>query len=225
MKMKWGALVVDGSGKIGGHVASKNRSGSYLRTKTTPVNPSTSYQQEARAVLGALSTQWGLLSSAQRDSFNSAVSQFAKTDIFGDLKNPSGFNLFVKLNSNLINSGQAQITQAPLKEEIPYSAVTSCVFDVSDQSATLTFATTDLDGAKIFVYATPTLSDGTTYAKNKKRLVGVYTVASQAVSFGSDYTARFGSFIIGANIQVEAKVVLATGQVGNAIAAPITVQN
>ena len=30
MKMKWGALVVDGRGKIGGQVASKNRAGAYL---------------------------------------------------------------------------------------------------------------------------------------------------------------------------------------------------
>jgi len=44
MKMKFGAIVVDGRGKIGGHVASKNRGGAYLRTKVTPSNPQTGYQ-------------------------------------------------------------------------------------------------------------------------------------------------------------------------------------
>jgi hypothetical protein len=38
MKMKFGAIVTEGRGKIGGHVASKNKSGAYLRTKVTPVN-------------------------------------------------------------------------------------------------------------------------------------------------------------------------------------------
>ena len=37
MKTKFGAIIVAGSGKINGFVASKNRAGAYLRTKVTPV--------------------------------------------------------------------------------------------------------------------------------------------------------------------------------------------
>lgn len=58
MKIKYGAGIVDGSGKLNGWVASKNRGGSYMRTKVTPLNPSTSAQQNARGILGSLSTQW-----------------------------------------------------------------------------------------------------------------------------------------------------------------------
>ena len=107
MKAQFGALVVAGSGKINGWVASRNRGGAYFRTKVTPLNPSTSAQQNARGILGSLSTQWSQLTEEQRLSFNNAVASFATTDIFGDIRNPSGINLFVKLNTNLINTGQA----------------------------------------------------------------------------------------------------------------------
>jgi len=58
MKIKFGAIVVAGSGKIGGHVASKNRGGAYLRTKVTPTNPNSPAQAGARALLASLSTGW-----------------------------------------------------------------------------------------------------------------------------------------------------------------------
>jgi len=66
MKIKWGAIVVDGRNKIGGHVASKNRAGAYLRTKVTPVNPNTGYQAGVRNTLSTLSSGWRALEEAQR---------------------------------------------------------------------------------------------------------------------------------------------------------------
>src|SRR3546814_19213217 len=98
-KVKFGALMTDARGKLGGHVFSKNRAGSYLRTKVTPVNPQTIYQTSVRALFGAISSQWSGLSQAVRDSFNGAVADWATTDIFGDLKNPSGKALFQRLNN------------------------------------------------------------------------------------------------------------------------------
>ena len=107
MKIKFGALVVAGRGKIGGHVASRNRAGAYLRTKVTPVNPATVYQVAVRNRLAGISTDWRGLTAAQRTAWNAAVSDYAKTDIFGDIRNPSGFNLHQKLNNNLVNIAKA----------------------------------------------------------------------------------------------------------------------
>lgn len=212
MKMQFGSIVVAGSGKIGGHVASRNRSGAYLRTKVTPVNPSTSFQQNARGLLSSLSTQWSGLTEAQRLSFNGAVSQFAKTDIFGDLKNPSGFNLYVKLNSNLVNTGQAQITTAPEKIEIPFSGIDTIAMAAGAGTGSIDLLDGALDGETVMIFATPSLSAGTTFAKNKKRFIGYATVTAGAIAFGAAYVARFGAFAAGANIQVSFKAVAETGQ-------------
>ena len=40
-KIKFGMMMTDASGKLGGQVFSKNRGGSYVRTKVTPTNPQT----------------------------------------------------------------------------------------------------------------------------------------------------------------------------------------
>src|SRR6056297_1294291 len=101
MKMKFGALVTDGRGKIGGQVASKNRYGSYLRTKVTPSNPQTASQLNVRSVLAALSSGWRDLTQAQRDGWNAAVLDFQKTNVFGDTITPTGKNLYTRLNAAL----------------------------------------------------------------------------------------------------------------------------
>ena len=101
MKAKFGAIVVDGRGKIGGHVASKNRSGSYFRTKVTPVNPQSARQSAVRATLSSFSASWRGLNQNRRDAWNSAVGSFTKTNVFGDTVTPTGKNLYTALNANL----------------------------------------------------------------------------------------------------------------------------
>jgi hypothetical protein len=91
MKMKFGAFVVAGSGKIGGHVASRNRSGAFLRTKVTPTNPQTGAQNAVRSLLASLSSAWRSLTGAQRAAWNGAVSAFPRTNVFGDIVNDGSY--------------------------------------------------------------------------------------------------------------------------------------
>jgi hypothetical protein len=53
-KIKFGMMMTDARGKLGGHVFSKNRSGAYVRTKVTPVNGQTTAQTGVRAIFGAI---------------------------------------------------------------------------------------------------------------------------------------------------------------------------
>jgi hypothetical protein len=212
MKAQFGALVVAGSGKINGWVASRNRGGAYFRTKVTPINPSTSAQQNARGILGSLSTQWSQLTEAERLSFNNAVADFATTDIFGDIRNPSGINLFVKLNTNLINTGQAQITAAPAKEEFMYSGIHYITMDVSLQSAVISLGNGANDSVNALVFATPTLSNGTTFVKNRLRLVGSVLIVADEIDFAAGYASKYGAFALGANIVAGFRIISTTGQ-------------
>lgn len=120
MKIKWGALVTEGRGKLGGHVASKNKSGAILRTKVTPVNPQTSAQASARSRLGGNSQAWSVLTEEQRSSWNALASETSKTNIFGDQYFPSGKNLFTSVNNNLVMIGRPQIAEAPVFAELPF---------------------------------------------------------------------------------------------------------
>lgn len=211
-KIKLGAIVTDIRGKLGGHVFSKNRGGAYMRTKVTPVNPATARQTFVRAIFAAISSLWSALTDAQRGSFAGLVEAYAKTDIFGDIKIPSGKALHQRLNQNLGVSGQAYITTclAPIAVLSPDVSVTTYAV-VAD---TLQFTHgTDLSGSKLLIYATPKLSSGTKFVKNKLRILTV--LAGDAAgdhNIMPSYVAKYSSPVSGDNIFFAYKVVNAQGQ-------------
>jgi hypothetical protein len=223
MKIKFGAIVVAGSGKIGGHVASKNRGGAYLRTKVTPTNPSTPKQNEVRALLGSLSAQWSQLTESERLAWNNAVKDFATTDIFGDIKNPSGINLFVKINANLASVGEGVITQVPQKQEVLFAPIDAVIYDVSTPAdSTIDFNTGLLDGETLLISATPKVSNGTSFVKNLYRNISWEIIAAGAVPYGVAYNAKFGALVAGDVFFISVVVVTASGQKGNAQTVRVT---
>ena len=204
--------MVDARGKLGGHVFSKNRSGSYLRTKVTPVNGQTTAQMGVRALFGAISQQWSGLTQAQRDAFDGAVEDWSRTDIFGDLKNPTGKNLYQRLNNQLQVAGLSAITAPPLKLEMPDAIVSDVNIDLTADTITLTGADASAS-TQVVVWATAPLSQGTKFVKN--RLYQIDSFAGNVAVPGDLYTAyvaKFGAPLAGQNIHFGIKYVLATGQ-------------
>jgi hypothetical protein len=217
MKMKFGAIVVDGRGKIGGHVVSKNRAGSYLRTKVTPVNPNTAYQAAVRNRLSQLATAWAGLTAAQRLLWNNAVSAFKKTDIFGDIKNPTGFNLFQKLNNNLSRIGIAQINVPPLPVELP-TITTGVLVATNAGVMTVTFTVDpSIAATDVEIEATPALSPGISFVKSEFRVIGKMPVlAAHVADIAALYIAKFGAVgAVGQKVFIRMKQISkTTGQAG-----------
>lgn len=211
-KIKFGAMMVDASGKLGGQVFSKNRGGAYIRTKSTPLNPQTTAQMSIRGIFASISSAWSGLTEASRQSFNNLVSSYARTDIFGDLRNPSGKNLFQRLNQNLVISGQAQITVCSEPQEVPFANISQCVASIAGEyfEAESVGNTT---GSKVVIWATPSLSQGTKFVKNKLRQIGVFD-GGNALTFDAwgSYVDKFGTPSVGANIYIGVRVINANGQ-------------
>ena len=217
MKIKFGALVVAGRGKIGGHVASRNRAGSYLRTKVTPVNPQSVDQVGARNRLAGISSDWRVLTAAQRIAWNAAVADYATTDIFGDIRNPSGFNLHQKLNNNLVNVAQAQITAPPLPEAVDAFTSLSLAADFTLQTVTVTYAPAIAADHSAIAFATPAISPGISFVKSEYRQYDVL-VAADASPFSNEteYIAKFGPVgAVGMKVFIKlVQINWATGQAG-----------
>lgn len=221
MKTKWGALMVDGRGKIGGQVASKNRAGAYMRTKVTPVNPQTSYQTAVRALFASLSQAWRALTETQRDAWNAAVVNFQKTDIFGDLRTPTGINLFVRLNTNIINAGGTQIDLPPVITDTPQPVDFSAIADVSGQTLAITFTPTPVPASTAYIVeATQQVSPGKNFLKNLYRVINTLPAAATSPSAnGGAYTTKFGAIVLGQKIGIRIKAVdLLTGLTSQPVA-------
>jgi hypothetical protein len=212
-KLKFGMVVTEASGKLGGHVFARNRGGAYARTKVTPVNPQTTYQQQARTLLSSFSQAWRGLNQAERDSFNSAVSDFARTDIFGDLRNPTGKNLFTLLNINLSLAGVGPISVAPTPQGVESVELTGLTVDEANTELEVAFSGTTV-ASSILVFATDPLSPGVEFAKNRYRLIGALAGnAASPSNIWSIYSSRFGEPAVGSKVFVRLQSVnLTTGQ-------------
>jgi hypothetical protein len=212
MKVKFGMMVTDGRGKLGGHVLSKNRAGAYARTKVTPVNPQTSYQTGARALFGAISQGWSGLSADVILAWNAAVADWQKTDIFGDLRSPSGKALFQRLNNQAQSAGYPAVVVPPARLPMVEGIIGSAMMDLSASEVTLNDAYTGAD-ARLMIFATPSLSAGTNFVKNQLRLIGTQLGSTYAAAgVYADYVDKFGIPVVGANIRMGVKYVLPNGQ-------------
>lgn len=214
MKAKFGALVVAGSGKLNGWVASRNRAGAYFRTKVTPVNPQSSSQLTVRNRLTTYSQLWRGLTAAQRAAWNGAVGSYARTDIFGDLKNPSGFNLYVRINNNLVTVGAAAILVPGIPDEV--SVVTLDTLAGAAGASTLSMGLSGAvpAGTAVKVFATAAQSPGVSFVKSEYRLITTLPAASGTpVALGALWETKFGDLVAGQKIFVKIVFVnTATGQ-------------
>lgn len=212
MKIKWGALVVDGRGKLGGHVAAQNKGGSYLRTKVTPSNPQSIFQTGVRNLFGSISAGWSALTASQRAAWNNAVDDWKRTNIFGDLKLPSGKALYQRLNQQAQVVAYPALTTPPAKEDIPDSNVIAVDIDTTAETITATGLYNGTD-ATVQYFSSGVVSAGTSFVKNLMRVIGhTGGAAYQPSTAYTQYVLRFGTPAPGEKIFIGFKIVLPTGQ-------------
>jgi len=193
MKIKFGAIVVDGRNKIGGHVMSKNRAGAYMRTKVTPVNPATQYQNAVRARLTIISQAWKSSSASFALSWNNAVDLWKKTDIFGDIHKPSGINLYQRLNNNSIRGGGTGVAAPPVPVVVSdLESLSVAVVDATSVTFTCGLQACGQDEV-LEVLASPPVGNGINFGKNRLRIIkSNATLTTGAYVATTPYTAMFG---------------------------------
>lgn len=208
-KIKFGMMMTDARNKLGGQVFSKNRGGAYVRTKVTPSNAQTSFQTAARSILTYFSQLFRTLTAAQILAWNNAVSDFTGTDIFGDVKTPSGLNLYIRLNANLAKVGAPAITTPPLPQNV--SPLTGIAIVASAGGGTLVISANEATvgaGQILYIEATAPYSAGKTFVKSEFRTIG-YSATNAAMPFaaGAIYTTKFGALIQGQKVSVRVQSV------------------
>lgn len=221
-KIKFGAMMVDARGKLGGHVFSKNRGGAYIRTKVTPSNPQSEAQVEQRALLSTYSQGWRNLTETQRLSWAGVVQQYARTNIFGDTVNPSGSNLYTRLNINIGIAGGTAITTPPLPLGVATPSNFTFTADVSDAAVELAFLPAAVPAGQVLVVeATPQLSPGIDNANSLFRIIDILPAATATgVDVATAYSAKFGALVAGRKMQVRLKFIrIATGEVSQSLVA------
>ena len=193
-KVKYGEMIADMRGKINGTVHSKNRSGAYMRNKTSPVNPQTSFQSAVRASFAQFSQGWRSLTQVARDSWSSVVDQFSSTNVFGDNVKPTGANLYIALNRIIDTIGGVAITLPPIPAAVTAVDTISIDPDISDDSILVTYTPAIPATQTVAVYATRPQSAGISFVKNKYRFIEAIVAADVSpYDISTAYEAKFGT--------------------------------
>jgi len=204
MKIKFGSFVTEGRGKINGHVASRNHAGAFLRTKVTPINPRTAAQTGVRAFVTLLSQAWRGLTAAQRTAWIGAVGSFTGTDIFGDKKTPTGFNLYMGLNKNLKDVGQSTLSAPPLAAAVSTVTVTSITSTAGTPTLSIVLSAAVPAGTSVKLMATPGMSAGINFVKSQFRQISTLAAAATTpVNALTAWNAKFGTLVAGQKIFVQ----------------------
>lgn len=105
---KYGEIITELRGSIGGTTYSRNKAGTYARQKRKPVYPHTVDQVNRAALLSKYSVAWlNVLSDANRINWNDQAAATTWTNPLDQEYSPSGQNLFVRSSVMLQLIGRA----------------------------------------------------------------------------------------------------------------------
>lgn len=108
-RIKTTALASEVKGKYQGTVFSSNRGGAYMRNNKTGQKNTNPNSSKRKSNLSFLAQQWKGLSAEAQNAWNEAVSSYPTQNIFGDSRNPTGYELFMRLNATQLNFGYPTI--------------------------------------------------------------------------------------------------------------------
>jgi hypothetical protein len=196
MLIKWGSIVVKGSGKLGGHVYTTTRTGATVRTNGTVKNPRSQFQKAVRGEFSILTQNWRQLTNVQRQSWRQAEEGFTRTNRFGDVVRLTGKNLYESLNYQRSIIGLVPLDIAPEPIQLGINSITSVEFKIGD--ATIVIQGRFEAQGQYVVIGTKPISPGVEYVENRTRILGVQPGAVDGNSIGDPadiyqlYANRFG---------------------------------
>lgn len=219
-KVKYGEMIAGLRGSINGTTHSRNRFGDYMRNRSIPTNPNTSAQSAVRSRLSALAAGFRSLTAAQIAAWNSAVDDFPTVNVFGDVRKLTGLQLYVGVNSNILNGGGSEISAPPLPEGAP--AVSDLTLEINTATTTgnLGFDPDPIPADHALVIdATRPLSPGISNPGSAYRQIAVEDpAATSPADIYAAYVAKFGTPAGGQKVFARAKLInLSTGEVSQAV--------
>jgi hypothetical protein len=186
-------LTVPSSGSIGGVTYSHNRAGQYTRNRRKPVQPvGTGRRGVIKAAFGAASSAWAALSGGVQAAWSSYADSHPYVDRLGSSIKLTGHQIFVAVNTQLINCGQAISPEIPASDSV-FAAVLTSFTAVHAGALTLTPAGSGLAADFLLVAVSKPKSGGVTFCKTFWQQTVVPGNSVAAIVMTSAYNAQFGS--------------------------------
>ncbi len=191
--IQWSGMgVVDGAGKIGGTVASKNKGGTYLKVKAIPANPRYSAQTIIRNTFGSAAQAWRELEENQRTAWNALAPTIPYNNRFGQSKILSGFNFFVKLCTNAVQNGNTFYTDPPPASSPIAITMGEITISVEDDQFDIAVSGMDADSTT-WVFASKPQSNGRYALPSQMKFVKLQNSVVSTIDIFGAYTSLYGA--------------------------------
>jgi hypothetical protein len=192
MKYLFGSMIVNGSGRLGGNVYSRNHYGSFVKTRVSPKQPNTTKQVATRVNLKAVQSAWDALTDAQRSNWNVFSKELIFNSSLGFNYTLTGYHVFLKCNLCRLSLNYGILIQPDVKPIFPYFKISS-VLSFSYINEIVLFLSPSIPaGYLINIFATKQLSQGINYVHGQ--LVQIGSVASGQTFPTNVYSLWFAKF-------------------------------
>jgi len=105
VQIKYSNLIQEFKGKIGGLTFKANYTAPSSQIKSSPRKQVSNFNQSPKLNLSSVAQSWRNLSQANRDTWIAAAPFNQFYNCFGELYTPSGFQLYMSVNSKLLYIG------------------------------------------------------------------------------------------------------------------------
>lgn len=203
-KVKFGAVISDTRGSVGGITFSRGRSGSVLKTKANPILKQTASTQPVRASLATLSQRWfAVLTQMQRAAWIALAAVNPILDVFGNTHVLTGQQFYIRVNQYRMQAGHVYIDDAPIDQAVT-ALLSMTLAATAPATLAITFTATPLAiDHRLYIFASPSLSPGRVATKKDMKFIGVSPLGQASpYAAGAQYTARFGNMIATRQVSV-----------------------
>jgi hypothetical protein len=193
-------LTSPSSGSIAGTTYSHNRAGQYVRNRRSPTQPvGTGRRGVIRAAFGAASTAWASLSQAVQAAWTSYAAGHPYSDSLGQSIKLTGHQMYVAINTMLINCGVPQSATIPVSDAV-FSAQFTAFTAVHAGAITITPSGLGAAGDHLLIALSAPQSGGRGFCKTfwQQTVVAGNVVAATVLT--TAYVAQFGAVQAGQRI-------------------------
>lgn len=193
--LKYGLIVTEIKGKVNGQVFQQGNNAKILRTNSNKKNSKSPALSHSTSLLAQVTSQYKLLSNADRLAWATAALTYPFTDKFRNTYYGNAFQCFTSYNRNLLTIGSPMVTTpnivTPATNVGPFSFTSSTKIDVTIQPTTV------LGTSQFYlIYASPAYSQGRNNNNATfKQIAAIDMNGVGNLKLNSFYNAVFGSFI------------------------------
>lgn len=190
-----GPLASEVSGRIGGTIFAHNRGGMYVRNGTKPIKVTTPSAMNFKAILGAASQLWTMLTSAQIAAWNTFAANNPQKNRLGRQISLTGQNFFIRLNSRLMYASADTISLPPTDQPPNLAPVSAMSVTAESGTVSITFDDSGLNADDVlWIKAAASFSPTKNNVNNLFTSLPVTTAQpTSPLNIGADVVEKLGT--------------------------------